>query len=401
MLVQIYSHSFRQKYLFGVSKKTMMKKKIAFMYFEEIHMIHHFIGIASELYKMEDYDVDILTHKGSHEYLFSLLRMLDLPSSVVKQLSTKLKRVITEKIKGRERPSTLYLQKKNKNLILSYDALVFTDTNHEYLYNKSSKNKNQPKFIFVSHGVGFRNHPFAVKSLTLFDLILPSGISQLNMYKKYHAYTKTNFEICGYSKFDVAKLEKQNLKLFNNNKPIVLYNPHQNTKESSWYSHGKDILEFFYNSNDYNLIFAPHIHLFNLKGRESRKKIDAKYYTSDNIHIDLGSKNSVNMAYTLLADIYLGDSSSQVFEFTITPRPCIFINRNNVDYKTDRQFWYWKMGKVISDLDNFNKVLETSNVWQNDFINTQIEFKTSNYDIHENESSSIRAAKSIAKLLNE
>ena len=47
----------------------MKKKKIAFIYFDEIHHIHHFLGSFIELYKSDKYIVEIITYQGSeHKY---------------------------------------------------------------------------------------------------------------------------------------------------------------------------------------------------------------------------------------------------------------------------------------------------------------------------------------------
>ena len=39
------------------------------------------------------------------------------------------------------------------------------------------------------------------------------------------------------------------------------------------------------------------------------------------------------MAYTQRADIYLGDVSSQVYEFLLNPRPCVFLNPRRFDWR--------------------------------------------------------------------
>lgn len=49
--------------------------------------------------------------------------------------------------------------------------------------------------------------------------------------------------------------------------------------------------------------------------------------------VDLDSPRLVEMTYTLTADIYLGDLSSQLYEFLIRPRPVAFINAHRVDWQ--------------------------------------------------------------------
>ncbi len=103
-------------------------------------------------------------------------------------------------------------------------------------------------------------------------------------------------------------------------RPTALYNPHPSPKLSSWYRHGRAVLDFFANRNDYQLIFAPHAMLFERRFvltidplRISRPgKLPERIRQARNIHIDLGSEASSDMTYTTAADLYIGDVSSQV-----------------------------------------------------------------------------------------
>jgi len=374
-------------------------KKIGFVFFEEIHMLHHFIGIASELYKKGEFEIDIITYKGEHEYLFKLMKLLNMPESIVKQVDTTYVRKISEKIRKRKMPSSKYLFSKNKKYLLNYDALVFTDINQEYLYDR--RKNNSPKFIHAPHGAGDRAYPFIHKESTKFDLILAYGQSVIDNHKKYFDYKNTEFNIVGYPKYDVAELENKDLSFFNNDNPIILYNPHFEKDLSSWYTHGKKILDFFIKHNEYNLIFAPHINLFNKKGYLKREDFDRKYLNYENILVDLGSVRSVNMSYTLVSDLYLGDVSSQVIEFLVKQRrPCIFVNRIAENWQQEKSAPNsWKFGKIITEIDNLNKLIKERSIWHKDYI--EIQNKTMNYLINfdQKKSSCLRAAEAITELL--
>jgi CDP-glycerol glycerophosphotransferase (TagB/SpsB family) len=257
-------------------------------------------------------------------------------------------------------------------MLLNYDVLVFTDISHEYLYQK--KTKETPFFVLMMHGAGDgeyiigKSYEYAISK---FDLITLSGQKVKGFFKKMQNLTNTRLKVCGYQKFDVVAVEnKDNLKLFKNDKPIVLYNPHFKENLSSWHQFGNQILAFFYNSNDYNLIFAPHINLFK-SSKKHQLSIDNKYFKRENIHIDLGSYRSVNMSYTQIADVYLGDVSSQIYEFIIQPRPCIFINTHDVNWTNDPHYQNWKLGKVIPSPKHLDKILKTRESWHEDFIQKQ------------------------------
>jgi hypothetical protein len=55
------------------------------------------------------------------------------------------------------------------------------------------------------------------------------------------------------------------------------------------------------------------------------------------------------MTYTDRADIYLGDASSQVYEFLRRPRPCVFLNTHHLAWRNDPNFAHWRAGPVIDD----------------------------------------------------
>ena len=62
-----------------------------------------------------------------------------------------------------------------------------------------------------------------------------------------------------------------------------------------------------------------------------------------------GSDRSVDMSYTSAADIYVGDVSSQVYEFLAKPRPCVFLNPHRIAWRDDPNFLHWHLGDVIED----------------------------------------------------
>ncbi|OYX91907.1 MAG: hypothetical protein B7Y78_11265, partial [Caulobacter sp. 35-67-4] len=114
----------------------------------------------------------------------------------------------------------------------------------------------------------------------------------------------------------------------------------------------------FVEHDDHNLIFAPHVMLFERpfvatidKLRLDRAgRIEERYLRAPNIHIDLGSRASTTMAYTQRADLYLGDVSSQVYEFLLKPRPCVFLNNHRFAWAGDPNFGHWRSGPVIEDV---------------------------------------------------
>ena len=109
-----------------------MKKKVAFIYFDDLHHILHFIGVAAELSKNDNIRVDILTYSSEHKYLKHLIELLKADNINLIEVKTYKIRQWIDKIKKRKRPSPLFLTKHNKKIMKSYDFLVFTDFKTTY-----------------------------------------------------------------------------------------------------------------------------------------------------------------------------------------------------------------------------------------------------------------------------
>jgi CDP-glycerol glycerophosphotransferase (TagB/SpsB family) len=283
------------------------------------------------------------------------------------------------------------MRKNKKYLLSSFDAIVFTDYIQHTLF-EYRKNKKKPSFIFLSHGFAGRAYSYK-KDLLDFDLNLISGKFSYNQLKERKLLSKQTSMI-GYQKIDAIK--SQTIKtIFNNKKPVVLYNPHFTPPFSSWHFYGLEVLDFFYKNSNYNLIFAPHINLFTFKGKEKKATIPDKFFNTENIYIDLGSIKSVDMTYTNQADIYLGDVSSQVYEFILKPRPCIFFNPRNIDYKKDSHYRFWKCGEVINTSKNLDKSLQNIEPNFNKFKKVQERINKENVYSEQNSTATQRAAKTI------
>jgi len=371
--------------------------KFAFIFLDEIHHINHFITVAIELSKV--HEVSILTYPGKHVYLRKSLKKLHGEKIHLKELKTLPFRAFTDTLKNRELPRKGFWMKKNKKYILNnFDAVVFTDYIHHKLL-KARENRPFPKFIKFEHGMAGRSYSYK-KDLLDFDLHVIYGEFYRKQLKKRKLLIKN--AVIGYPKLEAIKIHQEK-KIFNNQKPVVLYNPHFSPPHSSWHKEGLKILEYFFNQKEYNLIFAPHLHLFQkLKGGVEETELPQKYFEAPHIYIDLGSEESVNMTYVQNADIYLGDVSSQVYEFIINPRPCIFLNPENIDYRDNPDFRFWKCGNVIKGAKELeNSLNEARSKFEEEHKKIQQKITSQNFYTEENSTASERAANAIVRFLNE
>ena len=370
------------------------RNKIGIFFINDIHNINHFITIAIELSKAND--VSILTYPDDHSYLFKKLNELGGKDVKVEQLKTQPFRSLTDKLKKRNLPRINFWTKKNSTYIFNnFDAIIFSSVSHKHLLT-AKKDNAKTKLIKVPHGFSGRDHGY-YKHIKDFDFKLLYGQFDHHILKEKNLLD--NYEIIGYPKLD-ALVGKPKTSIFNNNKKTVIYNPHFHPKTTSWYKFGIQILNYFESQDTYNLIFAPHISLFNRKGGEDVSQIPEAFFHSKKIHIDLGSENSVEMVYIKNADIYLGDVSSQVYEFIINPRPCIFINQEKINYRDNVHYRFWQCGNVIEKMSELDGALKSSEGSFETYRTIQEKMNSENCYIEDGSTASERAAKAIIKFLD-
>ena len=145
-------------------------------------------------------------------------------------------------------------------------------------------------------------------------------------------------------------LRPERPKLFGNDRPVVVYNPHFDQDVASWSRMGLEVLDHFLANPAWNLIFAPHVVLFR-RHRRHGAVLPKRYRKAPNILIDTGSERLADMSYIRAADLYLGDVSSQVYEFLEEPRPCIFLNAHGVPWQDNPFYLHWTLGQVVERVE--------------------------------------------------
>lgn len=157
--------------------------------------------------------------------------------------------------------------------------------------------------------------------------------------------------------------------LFADRRPVILYNPHWQQHRSSWWRWGPAVVEAIIASDRYNLIFAPHQRL--VERAENVSAICNRLATNDHVNCDFTSFATVDGSYTAAADIYLGDTSSQIVEFLIRPRPSIFLNAHQTTWQGDPAYDMWRTGAVVDDLAALMPALDEAQHLHPSFINAQ------------------------------
>jgi CDP-glycerol glycerophosphotransferase (TagB/SpsB family) len=157
------------------------------------------------------------------------------------------------------------------------------------------------------------------------------------------------------------------------------------------------VLEQFAGDGRYNLIFAPHIRLFEGADPKTVEAL-APFVDHPRIHLDLGGPAAIDMTYTRAADIYLGDVSSQVYEFLRTPKPCLFLNAEGAAWEGDESFHHWRYGPVLDRVDGLVDAVASAARTHGDYVEVQKRGFAESFDLQETPSST-RAAQAIADRL--
>jgi len=257
----------------------------------------------------------------------------------------------------------LLIYRDNLDFFRSLDLLVVTEKTSLVL--KTRYGLEALRIVHTRHGAGDRAIGFDRASAG-FDHVLVSGRKIRDRLVREAGLDPARISIVGYPKFDLAADAPRISPLLDDGRPVVLYNPHPSPHLSSWYRMGRQVLDWFAARETYNLIFAPHVMLFQRpfvltvdRLRVDRPGMIAKrHLQAPNIHVDLGSRLSTSMAYTERADIYLGDASSQVYEFLRRPRPCVFLNSHRFAWDGDANFAHWRSGPVADRIEALGPALE-------------------------------------------
>lgn len=341
-------------------------KKICFLYIDEPYNIYHSLSIAIELHNSKKKDVIILCTERNFSTVDKILRDSNTTGINLKVIRPfwhfTLPHYLEIKLQFRHQ---LFL--RYRRLLSSFDGIVCSLYNDLLLRKYISKNNNT-KLIFAGHGIANRTYSYDDK-IKGFDYLLLAGTKEQKIRASLNQLIEGHYLLTGYVKYDMCKDLKTEL-IFKNNNPIIFYNPHWLEEYSSFYNHGLSILDQFADNHEYNLICAPHS-LLTTRNKSLITQLK-KYSIYDNIHIDIGSQNCHDMTYLKIADIYLGDISSQALEFLLyKKRPCLYIDINNLP-KEKHEFHSWELGQVINDTqDIIHTIEDTVSTYQERYATLQ------------------------------
>ena len=206
-----------------------------------------------------------------------------------------------------------------------------------------------PPMVHIPHGAGDRERGYD-RRIRKFDYVLAAGQKDRDRFIELGLARADQIWVSGYVKrAGMLKLHRDRPGFFENDRPTIVYNPHFAEGLGSWRIMGLESIAAIAADGRFNLIFAPHVRLFENASASERHELEA-LARDDSVLIDLGSSRSNDMSYTATADLYLGDVSSQVYEFCAQPRPCVFMNAHRVAWRDDPHYAMWNFGEVIEQV---------------------------------------------------
>jgi hypothetical protein len=322
---------------------------IAFLAIAEAQQLYHGLPAALELARRPDVRVSILSPS---DQILAMIASYD-PHATLNLI--RLRRPSLRPDSLFRQPSRLATLLLNYRTIARFPTLVTTEISSAWL-------RRVPGFasrlILIKHGAGDREGGYKKRHAD-FDLTLVAGDKDRRRMIDRGLCTPETVAVGGYPKFEL-KADRQ--RFFPDDKPVLLYNPHFDAKLSSWVRHGPAVLAVLESLTDWNVIIAPHTKL--------ACTVPSIVSMAPHIRVDMGSRHSIDMSYTMSADVYLGDVSSQIYEFLIQPRPCVFLNLDQHDASCDT-FAHWRLGQVIERADALPTALARANDLQPGFVAAQ------------------------------
>lgn len=329
--------------------------RICFLFnHDQVHQIAHSLPIALAMAERRVAQITLaVTNSKTEAYVRSIAGAASEQFEIVRlglrsPLSRQLSKTFGDLIPARK----LLIYRDNLDFFRRFDTLVVSEKTSLLL--KTRYGLDALRIVHTRHGAGDRAIGFGKES-ALFDLVLVAGPKIARRLVEEAGVPSERIAVVGYSKFDLCAANRIADPFPPPSKPIVLYNPHPSPKLSSWFRMGEAVLGAFRKSDRYNLVFAPHVMMFTRPWTVTisppairrMRKPDARFRDAPNMLLDLGSAASTDMSYTNLADVYIGDVSSQVYEFLHRPRPCLHLNAHGVNWQGDPDYAHWQAGPVV------------------------------------------------------
>lgn len=209
------------------------------------------------------------------------------------------------------------------------------------------------RFVKTSHGVGSMSARDDPRRRSAWCLLVPSEAERRTYLDR--GFAPEQVQATGYVKASFRQRTHARPP-FADDRPVLLYTPHWQRHRSSWWDWGGEVVGRLVAAGRWNLILAPHQRL--VERAPDLRAVLAEIAHLPHVHADIDGFACVDGSYTAAADIYLGDTSSQVVEFLQRPRPAVFLNPRRVAWEAGPSYEQWRCGEVVERLDDLLPALD-------------------------------------------
>jgi hypothetical protein len=316
------------------------RRHVAFLFIGGAHHVFHTMPVACALSMRAGVEVTAFAAdaetKGTIEGVLT-----DHPGAKVHV--ERLKRYALIDKLGRPSLTKLPTLWRNRRRLAAFDALVVAECTSIALRRMGVR---RSRFICLPHGAGDRAISFEPR-FRQFDKVLVAGAKTRRRMVESGVSAERVVEV-GYPKAEyLARRSRQPLAFFDNDWPCILYNPHFRPQLSSL-DQAFEIVRAIGAVPACNLIVAPHIRVFEGASEADRQRWRA-LEVPGKVMVDTGSTAMIDMSHVAAADLYVGDVSSQVYEYLLLGiRPCLFLNAHDVAWQSDPDYAFWQLGDVVT-----------------------------------------------------
>lgn len=356
------------------AKAHQEQADIAFLWLSETLLIPHLWPIIEALaVARPDLKIDIWTSTSAHEALLKSWNVGQYFNIYLRR--SRLFRQIPSAALGQniKLPPKLPMLRSLVPYVSGYKAIVVAEQTSLWLPKILRRfMRKVPPFIYTLHGAGPIVHGRWKRLLCARKALVCSEERRQELLNLGMADEQV--EITGYAKSAFHQFTATR-HLFNEDKPIILYNPHWQPARSSWPQWGREVLAKLVADGRWNIVFAPHQRL--VETDEEIEEFLSDFGEHDNLHFDLDSFATVDGSYTRMADIYLGDSSSQVVEFLISPRPVVLLQPPEMTDLFAQRAGYNILGETVESADRITDAIADASVRFADYEDAQKEYAAS------------------------
>lgn len=350
--------------------------RIAFSLVGGAHQFLHGLPVAAALSRRAGVEVEaFVARRCDARAARELLVQLDGPAVQVREMSLPGWLEALAARGGAQSPLKVLRLARWAATLRGFDGIVALERTSAFL--KQLPGRCLP-LVQIPHGVGGARRAGGGgvdRRLALFDRALVSGEADRASTVALGLLEDAQIDVVGQVKLAglrrLGRLERH--RLFANQRPTVLYNPHFHARRGTWKTYGRALIEALRRDGRFNLVVAPHVRLCEGMGEAERAQLRG-LSDPDWLLVDPGSQASMDMTYTLGADIYLGDFSSQLYEWLIYQRPCVFIDQVGDGGRDDTKLpEMWSTGEVVHRIEDVLPALERASARHGEFAPHQAE----------------------------